>query len=387
MRLLSRDELNNLAVLTESGVDFGLIELTATGLSKSILDATIGLREFLERNALHDYSLQPQGPDFKKTMPALIWAGSEEIVQSRASLYRPQTKKGDPRIWFSELSKYAKPGVVVAVFWDGRNLNLIDVSSSITNSSKLGFLLMQLGAKRSTARAELRALLEDLAERGWIRARKSGTTAVGHLLETELGIQQNSSRNPDFRGIEIKSSSKTRTSDNRYTLFAKVATWPLSNLKSSAEILSHFGYFRDGSERLYCTVDARKPNSQGLQFRFDETNRNLIEFAASFDVATWEESALIYSLEQKHRETFWVKADKKEIGGHLHFRYRSVVNTKNPISSQFIPLVQEGVITMDHLIKRKDSSVSEKGPLFKIRSDSLDLLFPSPSIFNLSDDK
>lgn len=40
-------------------------------------------------------------------------------------------------------------------------------------------------------------------------------------------------------------------------------------------------------------------------------------------------------------------------------------------------LLEQGEITMDHLIKRNAKGrVSEKGPLFKIKAASLDLLFP-----------
>jgi hypothetical protein len=385
MRLLTKSELQTLSALSDNSIEFGLLELTATGLSKSILDATQDFRSFLERSAVHDYAMQKQGQDAKKKVPARIWKSSSNPVHSTASLYRPETKKGDPRVWFSELGKVAKPGDIVAIFWDGQSLNVLALDISVARASQLDTLVQKLGTSANSAREQLRHLLEEIGSRGWIMSRKPGSTAVGHLLETELGIEQNSSKNPDFQGIEIKSSSKSRTSANRYTLFAKVPTWPLSPLKSSAEILDRYGYMRDGSHRLYCTVDAVKPNSQGLQFKFDEVEKNLIEFAGPDDVAVWEEAALIHSLEQKHRETFWVKAEKKMIDGHIAFRYRSVINTKNPISSQFIPLMRDGYITMDHLIKRTGTAVSEKGPLFKIRSDSLDLLFPEPATFDLGE--
>lgn len=62
-----------------------------------------------------------------------------------------------------------------------------------------------------------------------------------------------------------------------------------------------------------------------------------------------------------------------------------VTHTKSPVVSQLMPLIQSGVITMDHLIKKsgKTNRVSEKGPLFKINKRELDLLFPEPVTYSL----
>ena len=57
--------------------------------------------------------------------------------------------------------------------------------------------------------------------------------------------------------------------------------------------------------------------------------------------------------------------------------------------SQLLPMIQNGVITMDHLIKRKGGdkpTVSEKGPLFKINKKDLSFLFPEPKIYSLKSD-
>ena len=48
--------------------------------------------------------MQPQGPNHKVIIPAIIHKGYT-IVKTKASLYRPLTKKGDPQIWFYGLTK------------------------------------------------------------------------------------------------------------------------------------------------------------------------------------------------------------------------------------------------------------------------------------------
>ena len=61
-----------------------------------------------------------------------------------------------------------------------------------------------------------------------------------------------------------------------------------------------------------------------------------------------------------------------------------VEHTKKPISSQFDFLIDQGIITLDHLIKRNAvGKVIEKGPIFKIKPKGLDLLFPPSEKYNL----
>ena len=69
-----------------------------------------------------------------------------------------------------------------------------------------------------------------------------------------------------------------------------------------------------------------------------------------------------------------------------NFQYKQVEHTRKPIVSQFDILLEQGVITLDHLIKRNSKGkVDEKGPLFKIKPNSLDLLFPLSNIYSLLD--
>ena len=61
MRLLTNQEEEKLKVLTENSISLTLIEPTATGLKKSIMDATGTVRNYLKSNNFHDYNLQTQG--------------------------------------------------------------------------------------------------------------------------------------------------------------------------------------------------------------------------------------------------------------------------------------------------------------------------------------
>ena len=68
-----------------------------------------------------------------------------------------------------------------------------------------------------------------------------------------------------------------------------------------------------------------------------------------------------------------------------YFYYKKVIHTKSPFVSNFQTLCNEGIITLDHLIKRDEKGkVAEKGPLFKINEKNLELLFPPPRVFDLT---
>ncbi|MFK7950464.1 MAG: MvaI/BcnI family restriction endonuclease [Saprospiraceae bacterium] len=72
------------------------------------------------------------------------------------------------------------------------------------------------------------------------------------------------------------------------------------------------------------------------------------------------------------------------IDGKEHFQYTTVEHTKKPILSQFDLLLEQGIITVDHLIKQKSNGqVVEKGPAFKLKANGLPLLFPPSSVYDL----
>ena len=94
----------------------------------------------------------------------------------------------------------------------------------------------------------------------------------------------------------------------------------------------------------------------------------------------WELDMLHKKLLEKHNETFWIAADPVFKNGIEHFIFKKVKHTKKPIITQFDILLEQGIITLDHLIKRTPTGgASEKGPLFKIKPLGIDLLFP-PSV-------
>ena len=377
-------------------VEASYLAPTGVGLKKSIMDATGPLRVYLKQKGIHNYEGQLQGPEGKKKIET-FFITEFALIPTSASLYRPKAKgkEGDPRIWFSKLPSYAAPNNLIAVLALNRHLYVVNLSrpeilkSAAIPGSPLHKLLKNVGQSTSAIAEELLEKLRKIARRGWIPTVTAGDTGIGATMEHCLGIKTNSSKAPDYKGIEVKTRRlKKFGSPNRSNLFAQVADWKLSTLKSSAEILDTYGYIRGGMKRLNCTVEVGVPNSQGLFLKVMELNDELHECAQSGeivqDVAVWRFDLLRNRLLTKHNETFWIAGSASKIGGIEHFQYKRVKHTRLPFASNFHTLCQERIITMDHLIKRDPiKGVKEKGPLFKIKPDNLSLLFPPPLEYEL----
>jgi hypothetical protein len=398
LRELTSVERRRIERLTAESVDVTLIQPTRTGLGKAILDATAPVRNFLRDRHLHDYDRQGQGgPENRVKLEALLLSARYAIA-STASLYRPKAKTGDPRIWFTGLPSYAEPDDMIAITeHKGRlvliNITRIDVDDvlDVQRTGPIWEIIRDISAAAQSISHELLAKLRKIAAAGLVPSVMSAPadTAIGRTLETALGIAINSKREPDYKGIELKSYRRALTTsrENRKTLFAQVPNWAISKFKSSREILDAFGYKRDDAFKLYCTISTRNRNSQGLSFRIDDKGGTLNECSDRVETgafASWILKDLRASLVAKHSETFWVGARVHNVGGRDHFEFKDVLHTRKPIPSQFDILLEQGEITMDHLIKRNaNGRVSEKGPLFKINAASLRLLFPPPQEYDL----
>jgi MvaI/BcnI restriction endonuclease family len=386
-------------------LEVGLLVPTATGLQKSIMDAHASLRDYLRQRNVHDYGEQSQGPDAKKVIKAWLVtrAGLEE---TKASLYRPATKTGDPRIWFSGLPGYARPGNVLAVMAGDGGLYVVNASDRALMASAgdagtpLGALLERLSPKAGAAARELLAKLRGIAARGYIRTLRAGPTGVGFTLETLLGIEANANRAPDYKGIEIKAgrtNSRGRAT-TRSTLFSMAPDWDASPY-SALELLRAYGRPNaDGRKQVYCTL-ANKPNPTfGLYLVADEADEILYSVRgrpngpparSDEEIFQWSLPALRAALVAKHRETFWVKARVRVERGYEAFHYFEVEHTKGPLPGNLAPLIDSGHVQLDFLLSlQRAANGSERardhGYLFKLWERHRDLLFAPPRKYLLA---
>jgi len=362
---------------------------TKTGLEKSIMDATKSVQDFFIGNNIHNYAVQGQGTDTKVLISTLLVSGGV-IVKTKTSLYRPETKSGDPRIWIYKLKDNAQPGDLIALSINEGTLIAIncsrsDLSSLLnTTSSQFSKLFAAPIVGLSESAIELLDMMRDIASKGFIQTHRPGSSGIGFTLETLLGIKANSSKAPDFKGIEIKSGREKSQRSGRSTIFSQVPNWKISRLKSSKEILFSRGRYHEHKQRmqLFHEFSALKTNSYNMKLSLDFSQELLNQVCfenghETIDVS-WEFQVLKQRLFEKHKETFWVSAQTKGKNGDVNeqFLYTHVKHTGAVDISVFPTLIETGVITLDYTIKEfKPGVAKDQGYLFKISPKNLDLLF------------
>lgn len=376
-------------LFAETNTSVAFLVPTPTGYEKSIMDATKPLRELLRFAGVHDYDKQGQGPE-NKVIIETHFITTEDVIDTTASLYRPNTKDGDPRIWFSNLKKYCQPCNLLAILVFNKSLYVINLSDKAIQDSLFNhghvfsFLQMSLSEYVSTA-DELLEKLKEIHKRGFIPSITPGDPGVGDTLENALGIQRNNSKNPDYKGIELKatriSKNGSKKATTRSTLFTKVPDKGLSY----SEILDKYGKVQiprgatEPRKQIYETLSTKRYNAYGLKLEVDyDGDRLLLIDDASPKpniVSTWDMDVLRKTLLTKHPETFWVKA-ASEMREIEYFRYDYVIHTRNPNALLLAPLIENGEITADLAAHIKpDGSYRDHGLLFKILPQNiLDLL-------------
>jgi len=385
-----------LELLAKHGIESGLLVPTPTGLEKSIFDATASLSEYLKTHGYHDFGVQPQGPEHKVRRD-IFFVKPLSLERSVVSLYRPVTKKGDPRIWLGNaVRSYAGAFNLLALTVVDSTLyvlNMSDPSIQVSLDDPDSPFRKVLAARRGSSGAsdELLELLRGVSARGFVRTLRPGDTGVGMTLETLLGIRANARQAPDYKGIELKAKRRrTGKSANRSTLFSKAPNWKLSPVRSAMGLLEKRGYIgEDGRLQLYHTLRGDRVNSLNLKLELDADRDWLTQVyvdpvngRAQHDV-TWEMSLLGHDLAAKHHETFWVQAKCRGRGNAEEFHYVEVLHTRAPMTGNLPALFEAGVITVDYALHMQGHRARDHGYLFKIHPDNLGALFPPAETYAL----
>lgn len=392
MRQFNSFEERNLAFLTQKSIEFTLVQITETGYKKSILDATEPMRHYFKEVGMHDYELQPQGQEYKATQRSYI-LDATKTYPTITSLYRPETKKGDPRIWPGKLTKYCIPGdILMMLYYSGNlyivNLTIVDIKKACSSAiiTPLKDLIGAFNHEAMSVSYELTGLMRDLSKE-WRPSAVLADTGIGRAIEDLLGIDMNRSKKPDYKGIELKSFRDQRPGI-RSTLFTQVPDWANSKMKSSKEIVQKYGYLRGSSLTYQNTLRSAVPNSQNLglttypikqvlsieEKRKQMDKNGLVSYLKVEDVAVWQLGKLHERLKEKHHETFWIEVESKVEKGIEYFRPILIEHTKNPVISQFDNLLDTGYITVDLLLCRPSGHGDTIA--FKMNKKARPMLFP-----------
>lgn len=391
LRPFNAFEERNLKFLTQNSVEYTLVHITETGYKKSILNATDPMRQYFQERGMHDYGQQGQGEANKVTVATLIMDDTSAFPTT-TSLYRPNTKKGDPRIWANNLKKHCRPNDILMMAYYGGTLHIVDLTSTDIAKVCASVIITPLKEFITSCRSEamsvsteLTNLLKDIA-REWHPAEVMADTGIGRAIETLLGIDMNCSQLPDYKGIELKSYRDKRPSIKK-NLFTQVPDWSISHLHSAREIVEKYGYEREGKKTYQNTLSCLSPNSQNLGLTLYQAEELLaieekrkairqttVLYPKVADVALWQLPFLHQRLLKKHHETFWIEVETKMEHGRELFRPTMAEHTKNPVVSQFDSLLDAGYITVDLLLSRPGGGGDTVA--FKMKKSAAPLLFP-----------
>ena len=392
LSLANIDVTETLGWFRSKGLKVSFLVPTETGLQKSIMDATLDLRSFLSSNNLHNFDDQNQGIENKKLIETIL-ISENSFHQTQTSLYRPQTKNGDPRLWVYELGKFSKSGDLLAFLISDNKLIVINCSNSKLDELERPLIdnIKVLSFVSSPVSEELLQKIQHISSKGFIKSMRSGDTGVGFTLESLLGITANSSKNPDYKGIEIKSSRKR---NNKGTLLSMVPNWKLSNISSADELVMKRGRENSkwgGLKTLNHTIKGDAPNNWGLKLDVDHQNIHqsfINNETLEYDVC-WVIEDLGERLSKKHRETFWVEVDTRGEKGNEEFHYKKILHTGD-IDTSIIPtLIQNGIISVDYLLWERGEGwknyTSKTGFdfLWKIQNKNKNLLFKFNKTYEL----
>ena len=398
-------------VFANAGLPVAFLVPTPTGYDKSIMDEIATVRTLLKETDIHDYYFQEQGPENKARVPS-YFVEYNGMVETMASLYRPKTKKGDPRIWFSGLKNYCQPRNLLALTVSRGEIYVFNLSNdlirnSLFNNGFVADVLQQLSYDQNAIARELLWKIKDIHDQGFLPSITPGDPGVGDTLENALSISRNNSELPDYKGIELKASRLTRTTRrgtratrDRVNLFSKVPDGGLSY----SDIVREFGRWTwneaKQEERLSIqnTTFFSKVNSFGLILNIDNNNEEVhicYEDAREHRhmLSYWYLSTLNKKLLEKHKETFWVKAVSDLRGNREWFRYDIIEHTKNPNTSLILPLIETDKIMIDlagyykkiNKNGRDTLNWRDHGMLFKMWPQDLPLLFGEPEIYYLDE--
>lgn len=390
MRQFNEFEIKNFSFLANLGIRYTTFQTYWTSLDKYYFDAIAPIRAFLLEEGIHDYSAQEQGPKEYKDGYLLT---DTLMIPAKASLYRPKTKKGDPRLWFSKLNNYTDADDIFAMFHIDSKLYIINVTKTdITknyeslDNNPVKEVLSTLHNQKMEVSQELLGKFVKLYDNGhWYESEVQSDTGIGRAVETLLGIKMNANKDADYKGIELKSKRLQRNS-TKNGLYSQVPDWENSKFKSGADIVQKYGYLSDGKKTLQVTVQANRPNAQSLVLDIPSEGE-ILEMLESKDekilnhIVEWQLMTLHERLSSKHKETFWVSVDNQFFDGKEFFRYSYIEHTRNPNIAEFDNLIMQQFITLELLLCRP----SGRGDTwnFKIKDRAMPILFPESLLYKL----
>lgn len=232
-----------------------------------------------------------------------------------------------------------------------------------------------------------------IKKRGWIAARRNGSTAIGYTFESLLNINENCLQAPDFLGIEIK--TMRYFSKRRIHL---INITPDGNkpepIKRIVKILGYPDKHFPAYKVFYATANAKEYTRIGyklIKIKVDHDEKKIKLLAYSIydkhlDVdISWSFDLLEKAISKKLTFLAIVKASTKTINDIEYFFYHTITFYQFKNFKTFLQLLENGIIEINFKIDiykhdNKKGKTHDKGIDFSIYEKDIELLYNKISI-------
>ncbi|OBZ10933.1 MvaI/BcnI family restriction endonuclease [Bacillus sp. FJAT-26390] len=252
----------------------------------------------------------------------------------------------------------------------GKLFKLSESDGIFAGASILPF--SSLFVQTQSALDELVDKIKVISQMNYVTSLRTGDTGIGFTFETLLGIDANSDRAPDYKGIEIKTSrskqvkARRKSQTGKQTLFSLIPNW--GKARDRRGLIQQYGIDDPSRNRigLYCTIKV-VPNPYGWNLEIDESEGIIYGCRNGERIVYYNINDLKEALESKHKESVFVTAHSRVRDGNEEFHYDSIVHCQDVQFTEFIDMIKENIIGLDFAINQKpDGKVKDHGFLWRL---------------------
>jgi len=220
--------------------------------------------------------------------------------------------------------------------------------------------------------------LRRLRNRDYLQVHGTGSGRYGLTLERYLSIPQNSSKEADFMGIELK----TKHTTSLQTLFSRVPSRYLA-CSDKNQLVQKFGYDDEKRNRkaLYTSFNNVRDS---LGFHLVVNPDRIVINNKQTEVLEYDHSILENALLTKHNETAYISVSSKRLkNGHTGCRFDELLYCKTPSLLRFLHMANDGNVYLNFTLSEKSGRVKDHGFLWRVPQDKIGDLYQKTKFIDL----
>ena len=207
---------------------------------------------------------------------------------------------------------------------------------------------------------------------GPIPVNAKGAGRYGLAVEEALGIPPNSSKAPDFMGIELK----TKRDRSLQTLFSRTPTRYVKDGGKAAFFEEHHYFDVKRNRKALYTSFTRSPDSLGFSLRSERSQVKVRR--AGVTLLSYDAEVLEAALLSKHMQTAFIAISASKKRGRESCTIDRAVYCKWPSIIRFMRLISDGKVFLDlTMSETADGRIKDHGFLWRVKGDALDELYLS----------